>query len=483
MAINFNNPSRRKFLKNTGLAATGIMIVPRSVLGGKGYTAPSDKVNIAGIGVGGRGESILKGAYANGQNNIVALCDVDQKRAEGAFKKWPKAPRYSDFEELLDKEAKNIDAVMIATPDNTHAVIALPCMALGKHVYVEKPLTHDVHEARVLTEAAQKYRVITQMGNQGSSGEGVRLMMEWMDAGIIGDVKEVKTWTNRPIWPQGIPTPKGKHEIPENLNWDLWQGPAKVKDYNPAYLPFKWRGWWDYGTGALGDMACHIMDPVFKSLKLTYPTEIEASVSQVYVEDFQVGHFPDSCPPASVVHYKFPAREGMPAVEVSWSDGGILPKRPDELNSDEALGDAAGGCLFIGTKGKILCGCYGANPTLLPTSSMKYFKQPEQVYRRVDEGHQLNWTNAIINNDPKFCSSSFDYAGPFTEALLLGNLAIRSYNLRELKKGKKETDWAPWEHKGRTTLHWDAEKLKITNFDPANQYIKREYRDGWSLKV
>lgn len=472
------NLSRRKFLKSSAVAGTGFMIVPRSVLGGRGYTAPSDQLNIAGIGVGGRGGGILNNASKENGVNIISLCDVDWGRAANTFKTFEKASQYKDFRKMLDKE-KDIDAVMIATPDHTHAICAMNAIQRSKHVYVEKPLAHNIYEARILTEAARKYKVATQMGNQGSSGNGVRLIQEWINAGVIGDVTKVHCWTNRPIWPQGVQTPGGKHEIPKELDWDLWLGPAKKRDYNPAYLPFKWRGWWDFGTGALGDMGCHIIDPAFKALKLGYPTAVEASVSQVYVGDFVLADIPDSCPPSSKVHFDFPAREGMPPVEMVWYDGGIMPRRPAELGTNESMGDSDGGNLFEGTRGKIVCGTYGRNPKLLPYKAMDYFKQPEPSIARVEESHQGSWIKSIREGTET--SSNFDYAGPLTETVLMGNLAIRSYNFKKLKPGKTPTSWDPWTYPGRLRLEWDGENMEIKNFNEANQFVKREYREGWKL--
>src|SRR5215210_8976486 len=277
--ITASENSRRNFVKTTALPAAGFMIVPRHVLGGKGFTAPSDRLTIASVGVGGKGESDIAHFFKSGKADIAYLCDVDEKRAETTVKNFPKAKFYKDWREMLNKESKNFDAVSVSTPDHNHAAPALAAMQLGKHVYVQKPLTHDIYEARVLTDAAKRYKVVAQMGNQGGSGDGVRKMKEMVDAGLIGDVHTVHCWTNRPVWPQGIPTPTGNFEVPKELDWNLWLGPAKKIDYNPAYLPFNWRGWWAFGTGALGDMACHIMDPVFRILPIDYPTEVECSVA------------------------------------------------------------------------------------------------------------------------------------------------------------------------------------------------------------
>ncbi len=264
----FSNPSRRNFIKKTAITAAGFMIIPRHVLGGKGFLAPSDRLIVAGVGVGGKGESDIMNFFKSGKADIAFLCDVDDRRAANSIKSFPKAKYYKDWRELLDKESKNFDAVSVSTPDHTHAVAALAAMQLGKHVYVQKPLTHDIYEARVLTDAAKRYKVVTQMGNQGASGDGVRQLMEWYDEGIIGEVHTVYCWTDRPVWPQGIPWPATKAEVPKELDWNLWLGTAPYKDYVEKLVPFNWRGWWDYGTGALGDMGCHIMEPTFRVLSL-----------------------------------------------------------------------------------------------------------------------------------------------------------------------------------------------------------------------
>jgi predicted dehydrogenase len=468
--------SRRQFVTGLGASVALFSIVPRHVLG-KGFIPPSDKLNIAAVGVGGKGYSNIVAAFNGGAENIVALCDVDEVRAEKTYKEFAKAKMYKDFRKLLEVEKNNIDAVIISTPDHTHATIAMAAMQMGKHVYVEKPLTHDIYEARMLTEAARKYKVATQMGNQGSSGEGVRLMTEWIQAGVIGDVTNVHTWTNRPIWPQGLTTPIEKVEVPKTLDWDLWLGPAKFRDYHPAYLPFGWRGWWDFGTGALGDMACHIIDPVFRALKLGYPASVEASVTGVWNAGFKPANVTDSCPPSSTIHLEFPAREGMPSVTMHWYDGGIRPTRPTELKEEEVMGDNNGGVIFEGTRGKIMCGCYGANPTLLPTAEMAYFNiEKLKTLPRIENnasGHQTSWVMACKGG--LAASSNFDYSGPLTETVLMGNLALRSLGLTWEKDGKKLS--------GDRKLLWDGKNMKITNFEPANQFVKREYRSGWSLGV
>lgn len=470
--------SRRKFLRNSAVAGAGFFIVPRHVIG-RGFIAPSDKLRIAGIGAGGKGESDLSSFAKSPNVNIVALCDVDERQAVKARKAYPNAPYYKDFREMLEKEKNNIDAVSVSTPDHTHAVATIAAMQLGKHVYTQKPLTHDIYEARMLTEAAKRYKVVTQMGNQGGSGNGVRKAKEIIDAGLIGDVHTAHAWTNRPVWPQGVPTPTGQHEVPKELDWDLWLGTAKAIPYNPAYLPFNWRGWWDYGTGALGDMACHIMDPIYRILPILYPDSVEASIATIWSKMWDDSQNPDACPASSIIHLNYPRTDGKGNIKVSWHDGGLLPQRPDELLPEEAFGNWDGGVLLIGTKGKLLLDCYGENPRLLPTKLMKETNLPADKIKRVPEGHYLQWVNACIAGYGKAqTSSSFEYAGPFTESILIGNLAIRSFILRN-PNGKGWNDkWL-----GRKKLLWDAKNMKITNFDEANQFVKREYRQGWTLGV
>ena len=470
--------SRRNFIRNTAVTAAGFYIIPRHVLG-KGFIAPSDKLNIGSIGAGGKGASDISEFAKSPFVNIVSLCDVDDRESKKTREKFPKATYYKDFREMLEKEKNNIDAVSVSTPDNTHAVAALAAMQLGKHVYVQKPLTHDIYEARILTEAAQKYKVVTQMGNQGGSGDGVRRAKEIYKSGIIGDVHTAHAWTNRPVWPQGIPTPTGKFDIPTELDWNLWLGPAKNMDYNPAYLPFNWRGWWAFGTGALGDMACHIMDPIYRILPIKYPNSVEASMSMIWKEMWNDTQNYDACPPSTIVHFNYPKTDGTGDIKVSWYDGGLLPPLPEELTEEDKFGNWDGGVLFIGTKGKLLMDCYGENPRLLPTRLMKEKTLPAETIARVKEGHYLQWVNACKAGYGKTeLSSAFDYAGPFTESILLGNLAIRSY----VAKNAKLTGWGD-KYLGRKKLLWDAAAMKITNFDEANTFVKREYRQGWNLTL
>jgi predicted dehydrogenase len=472
MSIMKEKFSRRKFIKNASLVSAGFFIVPRHVLG-RGFTAPSDKLNIAGIGAGGKGESDLFEFSKSPKVNIVALADVDDRQCKKSRDRFSKANYYKDFREMLEKEKNNIDACSISTPDHTHAVATLAAMQLGKHVYTQKPLTHDIYEARILTEAAKKYKVVTQMGNQGGSGDGVRGAKEIYDAGLVGDVHTAYAWTNRPVWPQGVPTPTGKFDVPSELNWDLWLGTAKSIDYNPEYLPFNWRGWWAFGTGALGDMACHIMDPIYRILPILYPDSVECSVATVYKKMWDDTQNPDACPPSSIIHLNYPRTDGKGNIKVSWYDGGLLPMRPDELLPEEAFGNWDGGVLLEGTKGKLLLDCYGANPRLLPTKLMKEVTLPKETIARVPEGHYIQWVNACIAGYGKGTTSSpFEYAGPFVESILMGNLAIRSYLMKANNK-----------YPGRKKLLWDGNNMKITNFAEANQFVKREYRSGWNLKA
>ena len=466
------NRSRRAFLRNSTLAATGFFIVPRHVLG-RGFVAPSDTLTIAGIGVGGKGQSDLAEFSKSPKANIAFLCDVDDRQATASVKKFPNAKRYKDYREMLDKEHKHIDAVSVSTPDNVHAVAALSAIQLAKHVYVQKPLTHDIYEARMLTEAVKRYKVVAQMGNQGASGDGVRQMQEWYNADIIGDATAIYVWTNRPVWPQGMGYPKTKDEIPAELNWDLWLGPAQMQEYHKEFVPFNWRGFWAFGTGALGDMGCHLIDPAFKTVGLGYPSEVECSQVAIFEKMWTPDYFPESCPAASSIKLRFPGKEGKPDVRMYWMDGGIRPERPDELGPDELFGDRdGGGVLIVGTKGKMMCGTYGANPRLLPASRNAEVNVPKTL-ARVPEGHYVQWVNACIAGyGQSELSSPFDYAGPLTETILMGNLALRSWNI---KSGNN--------FPGRKKLLWDAKNMKITNFDEANQFVKREYREGWDVKL
>jgi len=441
--------SRRDFLGSAATAAA-FTIVPRYVLGGPRNIPPSEKLNIAGIGVGGQGAGDLGNVSSQ---NIVALCDVDWRHAAGTFNRYSNARKYHDFRKMLDKEDKNIDAVVVATPDHIHAPASMAAIKRGKHVYCEKPLTHSVYEARKVAEAAREHNVATQMGNQGQATERPRLMCEYIWDGAIGPVREVHVWTDRPLrglsavyWPQGVERPKETPLVPETLDWDLWLGPAPYRPYHPAYLPFKWRGWWDFGTGALGDIGCHALDPVFRALKLGHPTSVEAISTLVNNETYPV---------ASAVHYQFPARGDMPPVKLTWYDGGMRPPRPDELEDDRQIG--TNGALFVGDKGKML------GESLIPDARRKEYGKPPKVLPR-SPGHHQEWIDACKGGKP--AGSNFDHAGPLAEVVLLGNVALRP----ELR-----------EKMNRTKLLWDGPNLKITNVPEANKFLRREYREGWTL--
>ena len=478
--------SRRDFIKNSALAMGGFYILPRHVLGGKGFTAPSDKLQIAGIGAGGKGESDLFAFYSSGKADIAFLCDVDDRQCAKSWERYPKAKRYKDYREMLDKEHMHIDACSVSTPDHMHAVMAMAAMQLGKHVYVQKPMAHDIYEARIMTKAAHDYKVVTQMGNQGASGDGVRMLQDWHNAGLIGDIHTIYCYTDRPVWPQGVnrPVSTTPSAIPPELDFNLWLGTAPKKDYFEGLLPFNWRGWWDYGTGALGDMACHIMAPAFAVLGLGYPVAAECSVATRYTAPWQRVYSPDSPPASSHIILTFKGQNGKPDIKLHWMDGGIQPERPAELGPNEVMGDGGNGVIFEGTKGKMMAGTYGVNPQLLPTNLTAQTKVPQTVDRVKGgaEGHYSAWVEACIagtgSKEAKTLSSHFDIAGPLTESVLMGNLAIRSYDYKGTDKKGLTT------YPGRNIqLTWDGPNMKITNFEPANQFVKRTYREGWSLGV
>jgi predicted dehydrogenase len=448
---NPNKPilSRRQFLSTAAAASAAFSLVPGSVLGLNGATAPSEKLNIAGVGVGGQGGSDINEMQSE---NIVALCDVDWAHASGIFKKFPQAKKYKDYRKMLE-EQKDIDAVVVGTPDHLHAFVSVAAIKLGKHAYCEKPLTHSVWEARKLAEAAREHKVATQMGNQGQASEETRRLCEMVWAGVIGPVREAHIWTDRPsnglfneYWPQGVSRPKDTPPIPETLDWDLWLGPAPFRPFHPAYVPFKWRGWWDFGTGALGDIGCHAFDPVFRALKLGPPTDVQASSSRVNDETF---------PLASMVTYHFPARGEMPPLKLTWYDGGLRPPRPEELEEDQLMGD--NGSLLLGDNGKIL------GNRIIPESRRREIQNvPKTLPRSI--GHYKEFIEACKGGKP--AGSNFDWAGPLAETVLLGNVALRLHLRQELTRKK---------------LNWDSQAFKFTNSDDANKYLRREYREGWSL--
>ena len=387
MKENIKNMTRRSFMERTGTVASGLMILPASVVSGLGHRAPSDKLNIAVVGIGGKGNSDLKAV--SGTENIVALCDVDWEYSKKVFAANPNAKAYWDWRKMYDEMGKSIDAVIVATADHTHAITAANAIEMGKHVYCEKPLTHTVYESRLLTKLADKYNVATQMGNQGSSGEGVNLVCEWLANGEIGEVKKVEAFTDRPIWPQGLNRPAKGEWVPDTLNWDLFIGPAQMRPYNSIYTPWNWRGWWDFGTGALGDMACHIMHPVFKGLKLRYPVKAQGSSTLLLT---------DCAPNAQMVTLTFPERSApkgskikYPQVEVIWYDGGLQPAKPAGWPAGRNLNNGGGGVIFHGSKDTLICGCYGREPWLL---SGRIPVAPK-TERRVEGGkHEMDWVRA-----------------------------------------------------------------------------------------
>ncbi|SKB58041.1 Gfo/Idh/MocA family protein [Dyadobacter psychrophilus] len=475
-----NEIRRRDFIKAGALAAGTFMIVPRHVLG-KGFIPPSDKLNIAAVGCGGKADVNIRLSYNEGTENIVALCDVDDRQAVKYRKQFPNAPYYKDYRKMLEKEAKNIDAVLVTTPDHMHFPIAMACMELGKHVYVEKPLTKDIWEARNLTNAAKKYKVVTQMGNQGSSSDGTRQTEALVQSGVIGDVHKIEVWTDRPVWPQGVKSPKDKGEsqpVPQGVDWDLWLGTAPKRDYHEAYMPFRWRGYWDFGTGALGDMGCHFIDVPFRALKLGYPTSVECSVGSVYADFFEQAFFDDVAPPSASIHLKFASKTPGKDISFSWYDGGMRPQLPEACDYKTVFGSVDGGMLFTGTKGIISAEMFGNNPRLWPEKKFETVRpniKPRALVPGGSEGHQQQFVQACKKGHGTYTSSAFEESGPLTEIVLMGNLAVRSYLHREPKADGK----GGFNFPGRQKLIWDGANMKITNFDVANQFVKREYRTGW----
>ena len=476
----------------------GAMIVPRHVLGGPGYQAPSDTLNIAVVGVGGQG---TENARELGSERVSAVCDIDfgivdrrvverltDRDGEPSEKgyRWQEqyreARRYTDFRRLLEAE-RDIDAVLIATPDHLHAPIAKAAMEEGKHVYVEKPLTYSVHEARVLARVAEETGVVTQMGNQGHTGDDGRRVNEWIQAGVLGPVREVHVWTNRPIWPQGLLRPQPwsdglnprwyqqwhqgavqslaaemmdtGYRRPPPEHWDLYLGPvAKDLPYHPIYHPFNWRGWVDFGVSALGDMGAHLVDHPYWALELGYPTSVEATSTPWGgpAED------PDSYPLAMTAHYQFPARRDMPPVRMSWYDGGLMPPRPELLPEDVEL-DRTGGVLYVGERGVLMHETYGRRPQIFPESVAEAAQAVPETHPRIESSHQMNWANACKGLEE--ATSPFAYASALTEVMLLGIVALRT-------------------GQGRT-IRYDGDAMRITNIPEANDYLTRPYREGWAV--
>jgi predicted dehydrogenase len=477
--------TRRDFIKNAAIASS-FFIVPRHVLGGVGYTSPSDQLNLAAIGAGGKGASDIELASVNGRERVVALCDVDfSGTAKRSVERFPSAKLYADYREMLDKE-KDIDAVTISTPDHVHGPAAKYAMERGKHVYVQKPMTHNIREARMLTELARKQKVVTQMGNQGGSNPLLKLVQKWIDEDRIGPVSKVQIWTNRPVWPQGGPFPKPDPSTrPDALNWDLWLGPAPEIPFTPNLHPFNWRGWWDYGTGALGDVGCHLIDIPFRTLGLLYPLDAECSVGSVYSQMWNADFNPDGCPASSYITLHFAATsKSKSPIEMSWMDGGIRPPHPEIIPADHDIGGAnsANGVLIIGSKGIISTNINDSSPLMpklyLNDGSVEIGPQTEEGFER-EYGHQRLWVEACKtgfgSSEHKGLTSSFDYAGPMTETVLMGNLAIRSFLLR------KENAQGKMEFFGRRKLLWDGENMRITNLEEANQFVGRTYRPGFTV--
>jgi predicted dehydrogenase len=443
--------SRRSFIGTSTVAVGGFTIVPTHAISGLGHIAPSDKLNVAGIGFGGMGRVDLEDVAKT--ENIVALCDVDWNNSvEKVFASYPIAQRYKDYRKMLDAQ-KEIDAVIVATPDHNHAHISMEAIKRGKHVYTEKPLTHTVYEARMLTEAARKYKVATQMGNQGQASDATRRLQEMIWDGVIGPIHEVHVWTDRAnrglsdtYWPQGVKRPLDTPPVPETLDWELFIGPAPMRPYHPSYHPFKWRGWLDFGTGALGDIGCHSFDSVFRALKLKYPTHIQAVSTLVNDETYPLG---------SMVTYDFAARGEMPALRLRWYDGGLRPPRIEGMDSSVEMGP--GGVLYMGAKGQIL------GDRILPDSLNDSYIAPEP-YLISSPGHRQEWILACKGGEP--AGSNYDWSGPLTETVLLGNIALRP-ELREKLSFQ--------------SLAFDAEKLSFPNMPEADQFIHREYRKGWKL--
>jgi len=454
--------SRRRFMGGAA-AVTAFTIVPRYVLGGPGFKPPSEKLNIACIGVGGMGASDVQSVSGE---NIVALCDVDwSDYTAETFAKHLGAKKYKDFRRMLDAEDRHIDAVTVSTPDHTHAVAAMAAIKRGKHVYCQKPLCHDIYEVRQLMEAARKYGVQTQMGTQYHGKNEMKLFVEIVRSGVIGKIFRVDIWSGKELWSAGT-LPEESSPIPQTLDWDLWLGPAPyrpyspryvpatsrliqkgdklVKIYNPRGLPGEWRRWWDFGTGTLGDMGCHIIDPCWWALDLTYPTSVEAEPGPFNEETY---------PDKTIVKWEFPAMGERPTVKVTWYDGANMPPRPKELEEGRRLPSEGG--IYYGEDGVILY-AHMSRPRLIPEDSMKGFKVPDPIFAR-DVDHYQDWIRAC-RGGPKPLAN-FDYSGPLTETVLLGNVAARA--------GQK--------------LLWDGPSLKVTNVPEANQYLSREYRKGWML--
>jgi len=447
--------ARRDFVKTAaGIAGAvaSLTIVPRCVLGGPRQIPPSEKMHVAGIGIGGMGGGNLRNLEA--ENHIVALCDVDPTYAARTIQRYPKAPFYTDYRKMLERQ-KDIDGVVVATPDHTHAVISMAAMRAGKHVYCQKPLTHDVYEARMLAQAAKQYKVATQMGIQGHSHDDRHLLLDWIAKGLIGEIREVDAWCSLSYYPWGHASwsskwserPKDVMPVPAGLDWDLWIGPAPMRPYHRAYHPTTWRCWWDFGCGMMGDRGAHSFDPVYQALKLTAPTSIDATTC---------GNTAEVHPLSAIVTYQFPAREGFPPLKLTWYEG-TRPPRPADLEDGRHL-PAEGGIIIKGSTASIMAGVYGGSPRIIPEAKMKELVLPAKGTARFHgRSHEMNWVNACKTGEP--AGADFSYSGPLTEVCLLGNIAQRV----------------------DARIEWDVAELKVTNLPEANRYVRTEYRKGWSL--
>jgi predicted dehydrogenase len=435
---------RRRFLKATAAAVVGFQLVPRHVLG-QGQTPPSEKLNIAGVGAGGQGGGVLNDLKSE---NIVALCDVDESRAAGSFNAFPQAARFKDYRIMLEKR-KDIDAVMIATPDHMHAPITLAALRAGKHVYVEKPMAHTIEEARIMTRVARETGLVTQMGNNGHAGEGLRLTREWIQAGAIGSVREIHGWSDRAggWWKQPAERPADTPPVPSNLDWNVWLGAAPERPFHSAYHPVRWRGWFDFGTGALGDMAVHNLDPAFYALDLGAPTAAGCESSPLARETY---------PAWQILTLEFAAAGGRPALLMRWYDGGKMPPTPEDVGDEMDLAD--NGIYFVGDQGTMVCGGWSGTPRLFPASRREAFTLPPKTIPR-SPGHRAEWVLACKAGRPEMAQAGFAYSGPFTEALLVGNLATRL----------------------QRRIEWDSAELRATNAPEAEPLIRKSYRAGFGL--
>lgn len=484
--------SRRKFIATGAKSFAAISLVPGLSISGLGQQSVNNKLNIAGIGVGGIGKVNLTHMRSE---NIVALCDVDWSYAAEVFNQYPEAKRYKDYRVMFDEMDQSIDAVMIATPDHTHFVIAVEAMKRGKHVFLQKPMGHSIYEVRELVRLAKETKVATQLGNQANSGEGIRSAAEWIWDGAIGHVTEVEAWSNRPLWHQGIGYPTGDQAIPDTMDWDVFLGPAKERPYNRAYTPYNWRAFWDFGTGALGDMVGHMLDMPFLALQLGIPDSVSASTSNITTASY---------PQSSIVNFNFPARkigpEGwLPAVSLRWYDGGLTPELPKSLGLGQQMGESEGGVILKGTKGMLMTTCFGCEPVLLPEGLNQDYIRPEKVLRRINQplngGHEQDWIRAC-KEDPEGrveCSSNFRAAAEYTESALLGNIAIRLQGLGKrlfwdkqkmrfsnLENGEMlQIDHIDFQTAYNNFPHIEKNKKSFDALELASEMIKHSYRDGW----